>query len=170
VPHTTRPRRLGLLAVALAVLTVLIATTAAPAHADKGGAPAGATVLASFYEGNSPDALWTGNNGIKYRCSDDARTVREAYLPGGGALVAELRYSPRCRTAWARGHSIHYIKVNGYYLNGSFRTYAYAGANPNAPYSSMHWTVMLDDAGLLASACAGWWGINDWEEYCTSRY
>lgn len=156
--HTPRPRRLGLVAIVLSAAIGLVGTAAAPAQA------------ASFYEGNSPDALWTGNNGVKYRCSDDARTVREAYLPGGGPLIIELRYSPRCRTAWARGLANLYIEVNGYYLNGKFRTYAYNSADPTAPSSAMHWTVMLDDANLLAEACVNGYFANGWEEFCTSRY
>jgi len=158
VSHTPRPRLFGLVAAAVAATLGLVATTAAPAQA------------ASFYEGYSPDALWTGNNGIKYRCSDDAQTVREAYLPGGGPLIIELRYSLRCRTAWARGKSLNYVRVNGYYSNGAFRTFAEAGRNPNASSSDMHWTVMLDDAGLLANACTEIQTSNGWDEYCTSKY
>lgn len=161
---TSRLRRLRALAVA-----TLIATFGATAGLVSAGAtPARA---ASFYEDHSPQTWWTGNGGERYRCQDDAFTVREAYWPGGGSLAVELRYSPRCRTAWARGTAAMYIQVNGFYQNGTRRAYRYAGADPTAPDTAMHWTVMLDDsAPLLANACIGYWGTGGWIEYCTGKF
>jgi hypothetical protein len=148
----------------LAVATVLtgvgfLALTAAPAQA------------ASFYEDNSPDALWTGSGGVKYRCSDDATTVREAYWPGGGPLAVELRYSKRCRTVWGRSSIAYYLEVQSYTRSsgGSPRASRYAGKNPTAPSTDKHWTVMLDDTNLYGSACIGWDG-SGWETLCTGRY
>ena len=156
--HDTTRRWIGLVAAAITATTGLVATTTAPAQA------------ITFYEGHSPDEYFTGNNGIKYRCTDDAQTVREAYLPGGGPLIAELRYSLRCRTAWARGKANYDVRVDGFYANGQYRTHADAGRNPGAPSTAVHWTVMLDDAGLLARACTAWGYNGEYEDYCTSRY
>lgn len=104
-----------------------------------------------------------------YTCASDAITARTAYLPGGSRSGVELRYSPRCRTAWARQlrmtHRYYAVHVRSYYVNGDRRTTAYE--DPHVQYS-----VMLDDAGLKAAACVSY--INDsgsGENFiCTSKY
>lgn len=154
--RTPRRRWFRLVAATFMATVGVVATTTGPAHA------------ISFYEGNAPDTLWTGNGGIKYRCSDDARTAREAYWPGGGSLAVELRYSPRCRTVWARAKATRDITINSY-RGGTLRISEGSGKNPNASPSAMHWTIMLDDAGLLGEACTGWWG-DGYETLCTTRY
>lgn len=52
---------------------------------------------------------YDGTDPVSTGCDRDARTVRYANFrtPGGQVFgVIELRYSPRCRTAWAR--VVHY--------------------------------------------------------------
>jgi hypothetical protein len=106
-----------------------------------------------------------------YRCGDDAVTVREAYLPGGSSTKVELRYSPRCRTAWARGTTPFFLYTYSYWSRTShddnYRTHTFAGRNLHVPSYTVHWTAMVNDAGLYARACM-------WTEGtgldCTSRY
>jgi hypothetical protein len=121
-------------------------------------------------EGKNPaEYVWKGPGGPSnwYPCGNDAVTAREAYWPGGGPLAVELRYSPRCRTAWARASKFYYLEAHSYYLNGKYRTYVFDYRNPYESYT--RYTVMLDDAGLLADACiyyeAPWW-----DDICTSKY
>ena len=47
---------------------------------------------------------WNGVNPANTVCANDARTVQSARLTtsGGSRAIIELRYSPTCRTAWAR--------------------------------------------------------------------
>jgi Protein of unknown function (DUF2690) len=104
-----------------------------------------------------------------YRCSDDALTVREAYLPGGSDVKVELRYSPRCRTAWSRGPAWMDLVTNSYKKRNGvwvWRTETDAGLNPNA--DGLHWTRMVNDAGMLAEACMGL--DNDDPYDCSGRY
>ncbi|MEV6304571.1 DUF2690 domain-containing protein [Actinoplanes sp. NPDC051861] len=156
----TGARRWSRLAAAVVMATAgLVTMTAAPAQA------------ITFYDDKSPDALWTGNGGIKYRCSDDAQTVREAYWPGGGPLAVELRYSRRCRTAWARASVAYDLEIRSWWSQSSHRTTRSSGKNPGADSSINHWTVMLDDAGLLADACIVFQNSDMyWERICTSKY
>ncbi|WP_092381327.1 DUF2690 domain-containing protein [Micromonospora phaseoli] len=85
-------------------------------------------------------------------CSDDAKTVAS----NTDGISLELRYSPRCRTAWARvGSDFYYPTVRSYYLDGRVRT-AYSG------FAGAYYTPMVNDANLLAraEAVAGpttWW-------------
>jgi hypothetical protein len=115
-------------------------------------------------DGQNPASfVWNGAP-----CGNDAQTVREAHKPGGGSdsLVAELRYSPRCRTAWTRGKNLYHLKTTSYYTNGNVRTNTFAGRNPNDPGGS-HFTAMVNDAGLVADGCAS---FDSGDVGCTSRY
>ncbi|GIM83972.1 hypothetical protein Sar04_14920 [Salinispora arenicola] len=96
-----------------------------------------------------------------YTCAEDAWTVDTAEDPIAGV---ELRYSSRCRTAWARAKTQGMFKVESRYLSGAHRiTMTELAAN-------WRWTAMVDDAGLLARAClrTGPPG-SDWN-YCTRWY
>ncbi|GAB3854319.1 DUF2690 domain-containing protein [Micromonospora andamanensis] len=85
-------------------------------------------------------------------CSDDAQTVAS----NNNGISLELRYSPRCRTAWARvGSDFYYPTVRSYYLDGRVRT-SYSG------FAGAFYTQMVNDANLLARAEASagpstWW-------------
>ena len=73
------------------------------------------------------------------------------------------------RTAWAKGPLLHYIRVDSYYSNGSFRTYADAGRLPWAGPDETHFTAMVNDKNLVAHACLF---IDDprYGTVCTSGY
>lgn len=105
-----------------------------------------------------------GMNGHTYLCASDAFSPRT--LNGGYATV-ELRYSPRCRTAWTRGCCYTVFSGFSYYLNGVQRDWVYANARNNG---NRVYTVMLNDADLLYKACydnqIG--GAPDWK--CTGKY
>ncbi|WDZ86770.1 DUF2690 domain-containing protein [Micromonospora cathayae] len=82
--------------------------------------------------------------GCYYHCVDDAddkRTIMDAVA----SII--LRYSERCRTAWAKTtySNVSYIKAESRYLNGTHRATVteYVG----------NYTVMMDDADLQARAC-----------------
>lgn len=97
-----------------------------------------------------------------YTCGEDARTEDIAEDP---ISRVELRYSPRCRTAWARSYTYDSIfKVDSRYLSGAHRT----TMTEKGP-SSWNWTAMVDDAGLEAQACV-WPGgpMPGWR--CTEWY
>jgi|SRR5918992_358155 hypothetical protein len=87
-----------------------------------------------------------------YHCADDAET--KALNTNGIRL--ELRYSPRCRTAWTRVSSdFYYPTIKSYYTSGALRK-SYSGLA--GPY----YTLMVNDADLLAQAWATagpttWW-------------
>jgi hypothetical protein len=143
--------------------------TAQPAHAGDVRRPVErASLLALAFDGASPYTWYLGADGVPYRCADDARTVREAYWPGAGPLAAELRYSRRCRTAWARSSVSVNAIVNSYYLDGRFRTFAFQGKDPTADPLAKHFTAMLNDAGLLAEACVSYG--SGYDTICTGRY
>jgi hypothetical protein len=78
-------------------------------------------------------------------CLNDAQTVHEE--PG-----VQLRYSPSCRTAWARqtGHlwALTGVLVESYYLNGTRRR-----VETDRNTGGMPWSRMVNDANLLARAC-----------------
>ena len=66
-----------------------------------------------------------------------------------GTPGVELRYSPRCATAWARtGYYWGGLKVESFYSNGTLRRVQSIGTDPNHLY-----TQMVNDQGLLADAC-----------------
>ena len=103
-----------------------------------------------------------------YTCAADAITAKQALMPGGSSSGVELRYSPRCRTAWSRQLRLtnnynFWLHVNSYYLSGTLRTSAYEGRL--VPY-----TAMVDDAGLKARACVVYIQNNEEELLCTSKY
>ncbi len=84
-------------------------------------------------------------------CAGDARTV--ASQRTGGSLWVELRYSPRCRTAWARSNIVTAPEgwpvntwVYSFRADGSFRKEV-GIVDRN---SDRAWTGMVNDAGLTA--------------------
>ncbi|MBQ1018865.1 DUF2690 domain-containing protein [Micromonospora sp. D93] len=95
---------------------------------------------------------YSGCTSCYHYCGDDATSPRT----NTDGIRLELRYSPRCRTAWARVSSdFYYPTVRSYYSDGRVRT-AYSG------FAGSFYTQMVNDAGLLAraEAAAGpttWW-------------
>ncbi|WP_435206718.1 DUF2690 domain-containing protein [Micromonospora sp. bgisy143] len=95
---------------------------------------------------------YSGCTSCYHYCADDATTVAS----NTSGITLELRYSPRCRTAWARvGSDFYYPTIRSYYSDGRVRT-SYSG------FVDAYYTQMVNDAGLLAraEATAGpstWW-------------
>ncbi|MEU4569771.1 DUF2690 domain-containing protein [Micromonospora sp. NPDC023956] len=79
-----------------------------------------------------------------YYCNDDARDQLKVIDPVNSII---LRYSPRCRTAWAKTtySNISYIKAESRYLSGTHRATVTEDVG--------NYTVMLNDADLQARAC-----------------
>jgi hypothetical protein len=74
-------------------------------------------------------------------CQDDAETVHTTYTG------VELRYSPSCRTAWARvQHPVPFDKYE--VMNNRYFGYSFI---PTGTYSQ--WTAMIQDADLKSHAC-----------------
>lgn len=89
---------------------------------------------------------YSGCSTCYYYCSDDAYTVYDAPDVPSGPWV-ELRYSPRCQTAWSRAGSAWTPEIISYYMSGSRRTSA-------GRVGSTTWSKMVNDHDLLAEACA----------------
>ncbi|WP_369146319.1 DUF2690 domain-containing protein [Streptomyces sp. R44] len=87
-------------------------------------------------------------------CQNDARTVAT------NSIGTELRYSPTCRSAWARQSSnspmIIWVESN----TGLYKEARYTG-------SGTVWTPMIDDKGIIGRACGY---ITGFEWNCTSWY
>ncbi|TDC66565.1 DUF2690 domain-containing protein [Micromonospora sp. KC207] len=114
-----------------------------------------ATGCGSTCDGKNPATFkiyYSGCSTCYHYCADDA-TSPETNTDG---INLELRYSPRCRTAWARVSSdFYYPTVRSYYTSGAVRT-SYSG------FAGSYYTLMVNDAGLLARAEASagpttWW-------------
>lgn len=117
-----------------------------------------ATGCGSACDGQDPSSYKIGPPYSYYYCADDAKTVKTA--SGAGESV-ELRYSPQCRTVWAR--------------NGSFEFWV-ERQSPHATEVSYpsntggdSWTAMLNDAGMLSRACVGV-PYSDGGSVCTGWY
>ncbi|MFE1553224.1 DUF2690 domain-containing protein [Streptomyces sp. NPDC058718] len=89
-------------------------------------------------------------------CANDAQTV----LRDRTGWV-ELRYSPQCRTAWAR---------QAYGAAGRITVNNSQGAVFAADFGGQQavWTRMVNDKDLLAWACGNWGGGSQFG--CTNRY
>jgi hypothetical protein len=137
------------------VVAVLVSVGAAPASAQASG-------CGFLCDDKDPDSFWVAVGQYDgYNCSNDAITVaveyeNVAYPQNGGSI--ELRYSPRCRTAWARGGPHRYIWVE---RKSPHRVEDATGSTLS---QSGVWTRMVNDAGMVSRACQG----NP--EMCTAWY
>lgn len=96
-----------------------------------------------------------------YTCAEDAWTVDTGSYPT--VATVELRYSPRCRTAWARSYSGNATyKVDSRYLSGAHRVTMVEDTHV------WNWTAMVDDANLQARACI--WPSGPYTWTCTKWY
>jgi hypothetical protein len=130
---------------AVKALTVAAASTGCGTPCD--GKPADEW----FHPPGGPTTWW--------RCSDDAVTVSEAWGPWDPTYQAhvELRYSPRCRTAWSRAccaNGYFGAGVTSYFLNGDTRKLTVTPSN--AP-GTVGISMMVNDINLLAAAWVDWW-------------
>jgi hypothetical protein len=131
--------------VSLAVLAV----TALAGVAIAPTAASAASCYASSCSGKHPED--TG-------CAADAITAKSKTYQG---RILELRYSPTCRSAWARvrnGHWNDYFEVNS---SSGERRGSHVGYNQTSGY-----TFMVNDAGYFAYACTTNFNPNT----CTGTY
>ncbi len=133
------------------VLTMvgLTLVTATPAQAATSGCGA-----ACDYE--NPDDFYAFVDGTYAFCAYDpgVRTIDVKYSQYNWASndYVELRYSPRCRTVWARFRASTYqqdVILYSYYSNGNIR----AWTKYSDVWWSQSWTAMLNDAGYQGKAC-----------------
>jgi hypothetical protein len=97
-------------------------------------------------DGQNPDtAVYEDEYGNLRPC--DKKTIYTHAPAGGGGASVSLRYSSKCRMAWARG-GVYGIVIQGFNADGSFRT-SYDAHNP----SGTAFTMAVNDAGLTARAC-----------------
>ncbi|MBX7269735.1 DUF2690 domain-containing protein [Micromonospora sp. Llam7] len=120
-------------------------------------------------DNKNPDTFKIYYDGTRYyTCAEDAITpqlssgyVYRASSPSGSV---ELRYSPRCRTAWARTSAgWTAFKVVSRHLNGNHRK----TIESYSEYGGV-WTNMVNDASLEARACYWPASFSDW--HCTRWY
>lgn len=101
-----------------------------------------------------------------YYCSADARTIYTKTVDR--STFAELRFSPRCRTAWTRGGYYSLLAGFSYRSNGSERERV---TGPSSHQQGVtRYTAMLNDAGYTYKACVdGQTGGSPlWR--CTAKY
>jgi hypothetical protein len=145
---------------ATAALATVVFATPSPAHA---ATPPTTTEISChiFCDGVDPQGAGLEDaNGGFVPCSRSARTVFTAGGNGTGTSTVELRYSGKCRIAWARGGP-HAIRVEGFRANGTLRS-----VHPHEE-GSVSYTLAVDDAGLTARACS-WVPVGGW--LCTPRF
>lgn len=152
-------RRTRVIAVLVALLTSVIVSTPAQASPDDW--------CGSTCDNENPNTFVVhppGGPAHWYKCSGDAQTV-DAIGPNENADLAfwgvtiQLRYSPKCRTVWARAFGLQrsdtlWVKrnPNTSYQDSSFDVeYPYNSDYLNGPNSM--WSMMLDDAGQQSVAC-----------------
>jgi hypothetical protein len=153
---------LTLLAVFGSVLTAAATTTitASPALAATSG-------CGSPCDGQNPETYrYYGPGGPSQwvTCSADAITK---YTAGSSGHLgyAQLRYSPTCRTAWAKTNTVNgWIYVYSYNASGSLRRTESQYTNETVKY-----TRMVNDVGLTAKACATV-PVSGGEMNCTAKY
>lgn len=100
-----------------------------------------------------------------YICADDAEPAPEAGFAFSGNNWFENRYSPTCRTSWARAGRTNpaTYRVESRYLNGSHRLSIQEFSN------TWLWMAMVNNANLQARACIDPWGP-EFGERCTPWY
>lgn len=101
-----------------------------------------------------------------YYCSTDAVTKYRKTVDN--STYAELRYSPRCRTAWTRGGYYSLLAGFSYRSNGDERKRVIGPSSHQQGVS--RYTAMLNDAGYRYAACVDGQigGSPLWR--CTTRY
>ena len=152
-------------AMKLAASALLITGLAVGADATSASAATATSGCGSQCDGKNPQTYTIDYNGSSITCGLDAVTKKSAQIPEIGGPVVELRYSPRCRTAWARTNGINFqIYVYSYNTSGSLRrtegTFVEGGAN---------YTLMVNDAGYTAKACIVI-PVTGGEQTCTAKY
>ena len=106
-----------------------------------------------------------GQGPVRSGCSRDATTVRSRQV---GSVYLELRYSPSCRSVWARatgGDGNDIVQVE---RTSGGRGLQEARIRKNG--RQRNWTAMLDDKNKTARACVWLIGYLESRRYCTSSF
>jgi hypothetical protein len=125
-----------------------------------------ATGCGSYCDFKDPQTFRIYTSSTAYRfCATDAVTIYNIGTTASGPKVLQLRYSPWCRTVWARTANAtdYYPTVKSYHLNGTWR----ATAGP-VEWGVANYSLMLDDRNLLGSACTTLPSSSG--EMCTAKY
>jgi Protein of unknown function (DUF2690) len=130
----------------VAVLLAVVAG-AAVSLADQAPLMAATSGCGNVCDGKDPDTYFATVDGQTMRCSFiDVQTPHTA-------TNVELRYSPFCRTAWARQTgSIGWLSgvlVQSFNTDGTLRKQY----DQNPDTTSGAWSPMVNDKGLTARAC-----------------
>ncbi|WP_157984739.1 DUF2690 domain-containing protein [Lentzea terrae] len=132
----------------LAVIAAVAGVVVAPGPVGSAAADTRPAAVSCYYicDGTDPNkAVFVTPDERFIPCTNDARTIY-THDPEGTGYV-ELRYSRRCRIAWARG-GLHGVMIQGFNADGSFRTSYAAGGSDHIGV-----TAVVNDAGLTARAC-----------------
>lgn len=161
----------------LTVLAVIMAVTVSPSQTSPSVASAADKSVSSAKNigngrpacgpGGLNGALCNGKGPVGTGCARDARTVQEnsGYDVDHGQWIIELRYSPSCRTAWARGSIAKPVanypgvvgpqEVEMLILNSNGKQYVARFSRTGSNGLKYNWTSMVNDRGISAIACIG---------------
>lgn len=141
-------RNLKVLFALVLTMVGLTLVTATPAQA--------ATGCGAVCDGKDPQNYYASVGGTSATCGSDpgVYTVEHKYSQYAWAAsdYVELRYSPRCRTIWARGRVSTYTQdflITSYNSDGTMRKQLKWS---DAPWYEP-WGQMLNDAGFRGNAC-----------------
>jgi hypothetical protein len=121
----------------------------------------------------NPDTFWV----TPYQtCAKDAYTAKEVYIPAH-EMFLQLRYSPYCRTVWARIYGgleqPYWIGLQLVYPNGAGWT-TLADVTEEIPPGprTRSWSNQWDDAGVTIRACVseGWSMEPPFRITCTQEF
>jgi hypothetical protein len=137
-----------------------------------GAAPASAQASGCGFQCDDQDPLtyWVAVGQYDgYNCTNDAQTVLfsgASYNEDDNewAFKVELRYSPRCRTAWAKGTPQGTIWVE------RKSPHRVEDAPANLYDNFLHHTRMVNDAGMVSRACYAIPIGGGTDEACTGWY
>jgi hypothetical protein len=125
-------------------------------------------------DGTAPDHQWTppGGQSNWYKCSDDAITkygILESAPKTGFRL--ELRYSPQCRSAWARGYAYTNFYVESFSGSTQHKIAWYNHPGSGSQPTGKTWTAMVNDKGYVSRSCGGNGENTPRSDFkCTAKY
>jgi hypothetical protein len=122
----------------------------------------------SACDATDPNHVWSGG----YTCASDAITVYGVLnrAPMSGYMV-ELRYSPQCRSAWARGDRARNFSVESFSGSKSHKVAWWNAPGSGPSPTGKTWTAMVNDKGYEAEACSSRTAESPHDDWlCTKRY
>ncbi|GGZ80047.1 DUF2690 domain-containing protein [Streptomyces bluensis] len=131
---------------------------------------AGAGCGSDCNETDPSEPVWSSRLGRTVTCANDAITAHQVALKEG--ITLQLRYSPLCRTVWARfwGGNPGWTYVVSVYSDSWNISYHGMTEVPAPGGTWRNWSDQMDDAGITAKACIGY----DWNRLnnvgCTGFY